>query len=163
MQDPTFVGYPVGPVLKHFYVILPGLSEKFSFICTLSMFLEKDLIWLKKVFLPKISSNDLNQICKIRVSSSVCVCVCVCFFLGGGSPTTQVIVLSPYPCTVLPPKYWFCNFHAVFDHFVQIAPTSWPHLGNLENSVYANPLNLELYATELLYIFMLRLEKKLFA
>ena len=85
MQDPTFVGYPVGPVLKHFYVILPGLSEKFSFICTLSMFLEKDLIWLKKVFLPKISSNDLNQICKIRVSSSVFVCVCFFFGEGGGA------------------------------------------------------------------------------
>ena len=48
------------------------------------MFLEKDLIWLKKVFLPKISSNDLNQICKIRVSSSVCVCVCFFFWEGGG-------------------------------------------------------------------------------
>ena len=27
----------------------------------------------------------------------------------------------PPPSTVFPPKYWFCNFDAVFDHFLQIA------------------------------------------
>ena len=65
------------------------------------MFLEKDLIWLKKVFLPKISSNDLNQICKIRVSSSVCVCVCV-FFFGRGIPH------YPSNCLIPPIPALFC-------------------------------------------------------
>ena len=37
--------------------------------------------------------------------------------------------------TVFPQKCWFCNCHAVFGHFIQIAappcPTNWPHLVNL--------------------------------
>ena len=67
------------------------------------MFLEKDLIWLKKVFLPKISSNDLNQICKIRVSSSVCV-----FFFLGGEGGLRGIPHYPSNCLIPPIPALFC-------------------------------------------------------
>ena len=43
---------------------------------------------------------------------------------GGGSPqlTEKLACPSPCPPTVLTQKCRFCNFHAVFGHFAQIAP-----------------------------------------
>ena len=58
---------------------------------------------------------------------------------GGGDPCHYLKNwLVPPPCpppTVLTQKCQFCNFDAVFGHFVQIAfPTSRPHLGNPDDS-----------------------------
>ena len=53
--------------------------------------------------------------------------------LGGFPPTNQKIGLSPMSPTVLHPKCWFCNFHAVFGHFAQnVSPTSRTQLENPE-------------------------------
>ena len=58
--------------------------------------------------------------------------------------TTQKIGLSnhpfPSPPTVLPQKWWFCNFYAVFGQFAQIAPLQidliWETLHGVQHSAY---------------------------
>ena len=60
------------------------------------------------------------------------------FFLVGGSPTLpKKLDCSPHvPLTVLTQKCQICNFHAVFDHFVQtVLPPVDPILETLSSDL----------------------------